>query len=78
MSKITIELNEAGIRELLRSREMGELLTERAAVIADRCGAGYAHDRKMMPSRVVASVFTDDDAAKKDNAEQNTILRSLQ
>lgn len=78
MSKITIKLNRAGVRELLRSHEMGELLTERAAEIADRCGAGYAHDRKLTPSRVVASVFTDDDAAKKENAEQNTILRSLQ
>lgn len=77
MSKVRIELNSPGIRAFLRSAEMGELVGGRAADIAARCGDGYASDTKLMPGRVIASVFTDDARAAKDNADNNTILRSL-
>ena len=78
MSKsIEIELNSAGIREMLRSAEMQQLLGEKAAEIAGRCGDGYESDVHMTPGRAIASVFTATPKAAKDNSKNNTILRNL-
>lgn len=72
-----VELNRAGVRQLLRSEDLGDKLEALAETISGRCGEGYAHDRKLMPTRVIASVYTDDNAAARDNMQNNTILRSL-
>ncbi len=77
MSKVRIELNSAGVRELLRSDDLGEKLEALAEGISGRCGEGYEYDRKLMPTRVIASVYTGDNAAAHDNMQNNTILRSL-
>lgn len=78
MSKsVEIELNSAGIRELLRSEEMKAVLVEKASEIAARCGAGYEYDSHLTPGRVVSSVYTDTPEATKDNSANNTILRNL-
>lgn len=77
MSDVRIELNSAGIRELLRSAEMGAIVEEHAAAIAARCGAGYEHDKKLMPGRVIASAYTADPEAMRDNLDNNTLLRNL-
>ena len=52
-------------------------LESTATAIAERCGAGYEHDRKLMPTRVISSVYTGDKRAYRDNLQNNTILRSL-
>lgn len=75
--KVRIELNSAGIREMLRSAEMQELLGEKAAEIAARCGAGYESDTHFTGGRAVASAYTEDPDALKDNLENNTLLRNL-
>lgn len=72
-----IELNSQGIRELLRSAEMQELLGAQAAAIAERCGDGYASDTHLTGGRAVASVYTDSPQAARDNSKNNTILRNL-
>lgn len=72
-----MELNRAGVRALLRSDEMGEVLEGKAAEISARCGDGYEHDRKLMPTRVIASVYAATPKAASDNLQNNTILRSL-
>lgn len=77
MNKVKIELNSPGIRELLRSEEMQAVLEEQAEKIAERCGAGYAHDTYLTGGRAVASAFAETPEAIRDNLENNTILRSL-
>ena len=77
MSRIRIELNSPGIRELLRSSEMQELLGEQAAEIAGRCGAGYSSDTYLTGGRAVASAFAESREAIRDNLDNNTLLRSL-
>ena len=78
MSKVRIELNSAGVRELLRSQPIADVLAEHAAAIAGRCGEGYAHDTHMTPGRVVASVYTETPEAMADNLRENTLLRAMQ
>jgi len=77
LSKVEIELNSAGIREMLRSQEMQDLLGEKAAEIAARCGAGYEADVYLTGGRAVASAFAATPAAARDNAKNNTLLRNL-
>lgn len=77
MSKVKIELNSAGIREMLRSQEMQDLLYEKAAEIAARCGDGYEADVYLTGGRAVASAFTATPEAEKDNLDNNTLLRNL-
>lgn len=71
-----IELNDAGIQELLK-----EVGTNTCGPMADRiaqsCGDGYASDIHDVGSRVVASVYTESKEAMQDNLENNTILRNL-
>lgn len=58
MSKVKIELNHEGIRELLRSSEMQAILAEHAERIATESG-GEA-ESYMAQSRAVAEVRGDD------------------
>lgn len=78
MSKVRIELNSAGIREMLRSSEMQALLAERAAEIAMRAGDGYSSDTYLTGGRAIASAFAETKEAYRDNLDNNTLLRSLQ
>ena len=75
--KVRIELNSAGIREMLLSPEMQAVLGEKAAEIAGRCGEGYESDTYLTPGRAVASVYAESKEAVKDNLDNNTILRNL-
>lgn len=76
-NSVKIELNSAGIREMLRSDEMQAVLGEKASEIARRCGAGYESDTYLTAGRAVASVFTATPEAARDNSKNNTILRNL-
>lgn len=77
MSSVTIELNDEGIQALLKSEEMKNLVDSLATSIANRAGEGYAHDIKMMDTRVIASAYTETTEAIRDNAENNTLLRAI-
>lgn len=74
---VKIELNSAGIAELLKSQEMADIVSEVSMQVASSCGVGYAADIKQMPGRVISSVYTEDEAAYKDNLENNTLLKAV-
>lgn len=76
MSDFRFELNGAGVRELLQSPEMAELIGEQTAQVAGRAGAGYAHDVQTH-NRVVGRVYPDSKDAVKDNYKNNTLLNAL-
>ena len=77
MSKLKVTLNRAGVRELLRSEELRAVCREHAEAIRSRCGAGYAADDYTGVNRVNAMVYADTAAARRDNLENETILRAL-
>ena len=78
MSKnVRIELNSSGIRELLKSQEMKAICEEHAEAIRARCGDGYESDSYTGRKRAHATVWTSSTKAKRDNAENNTILKAL-
>lgn len=72
-----VELNRQGVGQLLKSKELENRLKDIASEIARDCGSGYSYDTKMMPTRVIASVYTDTIDAMQDNYNSNTLLKSV-
>lgn len=78
MSKVRIELNHDGIRALLRSEEMKAAIEGEALRVQSKLGEGYEVSSYTGPGRVNASVSAVTAEAKRDNLQNNTILKALQ
>lgn len=78
MAKTKFELNKAGVRELMLSPEMESALESIAGDALTRLGDGYDmntyHGRNRINVEVSAETFT----ARRDNAQNNTILKAVQ
>lgn len=81
MSKaIDFKLNSAGVRELLKSPEMQqECMRHASATLAAALGSsdGYVAEPRNYPERSGAAVRADTYEARKDNYDNNTLLKSL-
>ena len=77
MAKVRIELNSDGVRELLRSAQMGAICKSYADGIAGRAGAGYEVTVHTGATRVNASVGTATKEAMRDNYKNNTLLKAV-
>lgn len=77
MAKVKVTLNRSGVRALLKSEEMKAVCAEKAQAVCARCGTGYATDTYTGKNRVNAMVWADTTQARRDNAENNTLLKAL-
>ena len=77
MSKVDFKLNRAGVRELLRSQEAMDVVRQYATQIQGRAGDGYEVTTHVGKNRVNASVHAETYKARKDNYENNTLLKAL-
>lgn len=77
MSNVKVKLNRSGVRELLQSPAMQKVCREHAEQIRSRCGAGYESDVYVGRNRANAMVWAETSAAKRDNLDNNTILKAL-
>lgn len=77
MSKIDFKLNYKGVGELLKSKNMQSVLKNYATGIKNRSGSGYEQDLYVGRNRANARVWADSQEAKKDNLDNNTILKSV-
>lgn len=77
MSKVRIELNSAGIRELLLSDEVESLCESKANEVMARAGDGYEVTTYKGKNRANASVHVATDKAYRDNLKNNTLLKAL-
>lgn len=77
MGKLRIELNHSGIKAFLHSKGTAELVKGKADEIQSRLGDGYKSDYRHMESRVIASVYADTQEARKENMDNNTILKAV-
>lgn len=71
------ELNREGVKELMKSKEMQDLISERAEQAVNRLGPGYKSNLNIGKTRVNANVFADSFKAKRENAKNNTILKAV-
>lgn len=72
---IRFELNREGVRELLRSQEMQDVLVEYAQQISDRAGDGY--DVFVGQNRANVTVETTTEEAYGDNLDNNTLEKAV-
>lgn len=78
MSDVRIELNDAGIRNLLNSSEIQSVVTAKAQEIAKRAGDGYeAAQPHHTGQRVAVNVYPATLEAARDNYNNNTLEKSL-
>lgn len=77
MSNVRIELNEAGIVELLKSAEVQAELDRQAARVMARLGSGYESRPGKTAKRGKVNIRTATAKARRDNRENNTLLKAI-
>ncbi len=77
MSKMQFKLNRKGVAELMKSEEMQSILKEKADNALNSLGEGYKSDIHVGKNRANAMVYADTYQAKKDNLENNSILKAV-
>ena len=77
MSRVKFELDKGGVRELLRSQEALNVCKGYAESARSRAGEGYEVTTYVGTNRANASVHAETYEARKDNYDNNTLLKSL-
>lgn len=77
MSKFKFELNSAGVRELLNSSGMVNILQTEANKVKNKCGDGYETTTYHGKTRPNVSIKAESTKAKVDNNKHNTLLKAL-
>jgi hypothetical protein len=77
MAKVKFELNRAGVRDLLKSKEMMDICAEYANNALGRLGDGYSVNTYTGQNRVNAEVLAESFAAKRENSKSNTIIKAV-
>lgn len=77
MSGFKFELNYQGVGELLKSSEMENICKGYAEKAKSQLGEGYTVTTHKGKSRVNASVMAASYKARKENAENNSILKAV-
>ena len=75
MSDFKFTLNRDGVRELMQSQEMQDVLVEFAGQVAERAGDGYSV--YVGTTRANVSVGTATEAAMADNLDHNTLEKAI-
>ena len=78
MAKVKFKLNLAGLNDLMKSGEMQAVLNSAASQIASAAGDGYEVESAHPISFVwIAAVHAKTPEARRDNNENNTLLKAL-
>lgn len=77
MSKVEIVLNSGGIRELLKSAEAMAICEEHAQRARNSLGEGYEVNTMVGKIRANAEICAVTFKARKENSQNNTILKAL-
>jgi len=77
MSKTKVVLNRDGVRELLKSEGMLQMCKQIAENAQGKLGDGYETTTHIGKNRCNASVKAVSEKAKKENMEDNTILKAI-
>ena len=74
---VRIRINPRGVRKILRSREVQNDLDKRAKAIARQAGDGFMASSMKGRNRARASVITDSYDARKAEADDRALTRSI-
>lgn len=73
MAKVKIELNKKGVGELLKSKDMQQVLEK----LAEEKSGGWETDTKMMGTRVIASIYSVDRDKVSEELDSHRIVGGL-
>lgn len=71
--KVKIELNSKGVRDLLKSRDMENVLRN----LALKNSGGWETDTKVMGTRVIASIYSEDRKKVSEELDSHRIVGGL-
>lgn len=77
MADVKIVLNRAGVRQLLKDEKIAQVCRDIANQTVSRCGEGYEVQDRNYPERTGAAVLAVTYQAKRDNSENQTLLKAL-
>lgn len=77
MSNVKVELNDQGVKELLKSSEIVDYMNQLAGEIIGRCSGAYETDNYNGKSRANVSIKTADSATYHRNIKNNELLKAL-
>ena len=77
MSKVKIELNLAGINEVMKSAPIQQALQEAGNAVVAQAGADYAATTHLANYIAVTNVFPNSKRAAHENFKNNTLLKAL-
>ena len=77
MSEFKFKLNSAGVRQLLQSSEMQNILNKQASGVQSRAGEGFAFETRVGAKRAYASVYPDTQEAYYRNLKRNILLKAM-
>lgn len=73
MAKVKVKLNTKGVGELLKSRDMEKVLQE----LAQQHSQGWETDTKVMGTRVIASIYSEDRKQISEELDSHSIVGGL-
>ena len=76
-NRIIFELNQKGVRDLLKSNEIGSVLSQYARNVQVVCGDGYTISSYTGRNRKNVSIHASTKKARKENLRNNTLLKAL-
>lgn len=77
MDNLKFELDKSGVRELLRSQAMMDICQGYADTALGRLGDGYSSSKHVGKNRVNVEVSAKTYKARKENINNNTILKAV-
>ena len=77
MAKVKFKLNRAGVGQLLKSAEMQNVLNSYASASLSRLGEGYETETFVGFDRAHAIVKAATPEARRENSENNTLLKAV-
>lgn len=77
MSKFKFVLNRQGVRELLQSEGMKNVVEEKASGVLSRAGVGFSMNSRVGKTRVNAMVYPETKEAYYRNLHGNILLKAL-
>ncbi|MEJ8751665.1 hypothetical protein WKS98_03390 [Lagierella sp. ICN-221743] len=77
MSNFKFELNSSGVKELLKSDGIKNVINSHAQRIYSSLGDGYKVDQYDGVNRSNAMVWASSRKARKDNKKNNTLLKAI-
>lgn len=75
--KVKIELNLAGLNEVMKSEGTQQLLEKLGADVAGRAGTGYSSRVHLADYVAICNVYAETKEAKRDNLKNNTLLKAV-